>query len=190
LRCCHTPFTLKEIISALADLFKISDVPCFYAVDNVALAQDYLFDMDLGSLIELTLGGTMSHVSLWFEMSSVMVRVRCHYCNVKGVLEESVLVFCSSSYNLSLLLPLNVLWVVQMNVLHVDECYFMPGMYFRIESQNYPFQHSTSLSRHHHEIIDLQANHKCGVEKVNNVFQSSASTSISTTTTTALLTQK
>jgi hypothetical protein len=120
----------------LADLFKISDVPCIYAVNNVALAQDYLFDMDLGSLIELTLGGTMSHVSPWFEMSSVMVRVRC---NVKGVLEESVLVFCLSSYNLSLLLPLNVLWVVQMNVLRMDECYFMPGMYFRIESQNYPF---------------------------------------------------
>jgi hypothetical protein len=85
---------------------------------------------------------------------------------------------------------LNVLRVVQMNVLHTGECYLMPGMYFRIESQNYPFQHSKSLSRQHHEIINLQANHKRGVEKVNTVTQSSASTSISTTTTTALLTQK
>jgi hypothetical protein len=85
---------------------------------------------------------------------------------------------------------LNVLRVVQMNVLRMDECYLMPGMYFQIESQNYPFQHSKSLSRHHHKIINLQANHKHGMEKVNTVTQSSASTSISTTTTTALLTQK
>jgi hypothetical protein len=146
--------------------------------------------MDLGSLIELTLGGTMSHVSLWFEMSSILVKVRCHYYDVKGVLENSVWIFCLSSYKLGLLLPINVLRVVQMNVLHVDECYFMPGMYFRIESQNYPFQHSKSLSRHHHEIINLQANHKRGVEKVNNVIQSSASLSTSTTTMAALLTQK
>jgi hypothetical protein len=186
----HTPFTLKEIISALVDLFTISDLSCIDAVDNVAPAQDYLLDMDLGSLIELTLGGTMSHASPWFEMLSVLVRVRCHSYNVKGVLENSVWIFCLSSYKLGLLLLLNVLRVVQMNVLHMDECYFMPGMYFWNESQNNLFQHSKSLSRHHHKVIDLQANHKRGMEKLNNIIQSSASTSISTTTMTAKLTQK
>jgi len=80
--------------------------------------------------------------------------------------------------------------MVQMNILRVDEFYFMPGMYFRNESQNNPFQHSKSLSCHHHKIIDLQANHKRGMEKLNNIIQSSASTSISTTTMTARLTQK
>jgi hypothetical protein len=165
----------------------ISDLSCINAVDNVAPTQDYLLDMDLGSLIELTLGGTMSHAPLWFEMLSILVRVRCHSYNVKGVLENSVWVFCLSSYKLGLLHLLNVLRVVQMNVLHVDECYFMPGMYFRNESQNNPFQHSKSLSRHHQEIIDLQANHKRGMEKLNNIIQSSALTSISTTTMTAKL---
>ncbi len=152
---------------------------------NVAPSHDYLFNMDLGSLIDLTLGGAMSHGLLWFEMSSVLlVRVRCHYYDVKRVLDNSVLMFCLFSYKLGLRLLLNVLQVVQMNVLHMDEYHFM------IESKNYPFQHLKSLSHHHNKIIDLEANHKRGREKVNNVIQSSASTGISTITMSAQITQK